>query len=51
VLQKEFILALLGESLCVGKGNDTGLLNFSEILPAIHQPLALFYETSDGTEI
>jgi len=41
LFQKEFILALLGEILCVGKGNDTGLLNFSEILPAIYEPLTL----------
>jgi hypothetical protein len=39
VFQKEFISVLLGELLCVGKGNDTGLLNLSELFPAIYEPL------------
>jgi hypothetical protein len=42
VLQKEFILALLGEILCVGKGNDTDLIIFSEILPTSHFALRNF---------
>jgi len=51
VLQKQFILDLLEEILCVGKGNDTGLLNSLEILPAIYETLTLCSETSDGTKI
>jgi hypothetical protein len=42
VLRKEFTLALLGDILCVGKGNYKGLLHFSEILPAIYETLILW---------